>query len=169
MKSTFLWHLNIDLVLSVYRTVSVLSRYLSSLMNHEAFYLVYFRSCNRIWCSRTGQLESDVVKTKTPNSKVMRTILIIPVLSTMMQYNPIMCHNYMYPPKLVTKNVLGTCDYLGEENNQLLQSRIICKFNDRPILHYNSATEMDNLFKKKKKNQILIGFLILKSIKRAMY
>ena len=56
----------------------------------------------------------------------------------------------MYPPKLVTKNVLGTCDYLGEENNQLLQSRIICKFNDRPILHYNSATEMDNLFKKKK-------------------
>ena len=56
----------------------------------------------------------------------------------------------MYPPKLVTKNVLGTCDYLGEENNQLLQSRIIYKFNDRPILHYNSATEMDNLFKKKK-------------------
>ena len=41
-------------------------------MNHEAFYLVYFRSCNRIWCSRTGQLASDVVKTKTRNSKVMK-------------------------------------------------------------------------------------------------
>ena len=149
MKSTFLWHLNIDLVLSVYRTVSVLSRYLSSLMNHDAVYLVYLRSCNRICCSRTGQLESDVVKTKTGNSKVMRNILIIPVLSTMMQCNPIMCHNYMYRQKLKTKNVLGTCDCLGEENNQLLQSRIICKSNDRSIQHYYSATELDNLQKKK--------------------
>ena len=54
----------------------------------------------------------------------------------------------MYRQKLVTKNVLGTCDCLGEENNQLLQSRIICKFNDRSIQHYNSSTEMDNLFMK---------------------
>ena len=60
-----------------------------------------------------------------------------------------MCHNYMYRQKLITKNDLGTCDCLGEENNQLLQSRIICKSNDRSILHYNSATEMDNMFKKK--------------------
>ena len=118
-------------------------------MNHDAVYLVYLRSCNRICCSRTGQLESDVVKTKTRNSKVMRTILIIPVLSTLMQCNPIMCHNYMYRPKLVTKNVLGTCDCLGEENNQLIQSRLICKFNDRSIQHYNSSTEMYNLFIKK--------------------
>ena len=73
----------------------------------------------------------------------------------------------MYRQKLVTKNVLGTCDCLGEENNQLLQSRIICKFNDRAIQHHNSATEIDNLFMKK--IQILIGFFILKSIKRAMY
>ena len=132
--------------------MSVLSRYLSSLMNHEALYLVYFRSCNRICCSRTGQLESDVVKTKTRNSKVMRTIWIIPVLSTMMQCNPIMCHNYMYRQKLITKNVLGTCDCLGEENDKLLQSRIICKSNDRSIQHYYSATELDNLLKKKNSN-----------------
>ena len=62
-----------------------------------------------------------------------------------------MCHNYMYRQKLITKNVLGTCDCLGEENNQLLQSRIICKSNDRSIQHYYSATELDNLLKKKKK------------------
>ena len=148
--------------MSVYRTVTVLSRYLSSLMNHDALYLVYLRSCNRICWSRTGQLESSVVKTKTQNSKVIKTILIIPVLSTMMQCNPIMCHNYMYRQKLITKNVIGTCNCLGEENNQLLQSRIICKSNDRSIQHYYSATELDNLFIK---IQILIGFLILKSIK----
>ena len=64
-----------------------------------------------------------------------------------------MCHNYMYRQKLITKNVLGTCDCLGEENNQLLQSRIICKSNDRSIQHYYSATELDNLLKKKKKKK----------------
>ena len=68
----------------------------------------------------------------------------------------------MYRQKLITKNVLGTCDCLGKENNQLLQSRIICKSNDSSIQHYYSATELDNLLIK---NQILIGFLILKSIK----